>query len=148
MGTYSQKPSEIDRKWYVLDASKTPLGRLSTVAAGLLIGKGKVTRTSHIDGGDYVIVINSDSLVVTGNKREDKIYYRHSGFPGGLYQRTLNEQMERDSTQVIIKSVRGMLPVNKLRDGRLARLKVYAGAEHNHNAQQPKNFSLSKEGKK
>ena len=144
--TYSAKPTDVTRKWYVLDASEVTLGRLSTVAARLLIGKDKPMFTSHIDCGDYIIVINSDKLVVTGKKLEQKMYYHHSGFPGGLKEATLQEKLNKDSTQVIIKSVRGMLPVNKLRDGRLARLKVYAGNEHQHEAQQPVKRSL-KEGK-
>jgi large subunit ribosomal protein L13 len=146
MKTFSAKPSDITRTWYVIDASKAPLGRVSTQVASLLIGKGKPTITPHIDGGDYVIVINSDQLVVTGNKQEDKMYYHHSHYPGGLKTTALKDKMAKDSTSVIIHAVRGMLPVNKLRDGRLARLKVYAGSEHNHEAQKPVNFSL-KEGK-
>jgi large subunit ribosomal protein L13 len=113
--TYSVKPTEITRKWYVLDASKAPLGRVSTVAASLLIGKGKPQFTPHMDGGDFVIIINTDKLVVTGGKEDKKIYYRHSGYPGGLYKKTLREVIETDSTQAIQKAVRGMLPVNKLR---------------------------------
>jgi len=147
MNTYSAKPKDIIRKWYVLDAAEAPLGRLATVAASLLLGKGKPTLTPHIDGGDYVIIINSASLVVTGKKTQDKTYYRHSGFPGGLYSRSLAEQMKRDSNVVIIKAVRGMLPDNKLRAGRLARLKVYSDSEHAHTAQQPKTVTLKK-GKK
>lgn len=146
MKTYSAKPTEVTRKWYVLDASKASLGRLSTQVADLLTGKTKPQYTPHIDCGDYVIVINADNLVVTGTKATDKIYYRHTGFPGGIKQATLAEKMEKDSTDVIVKAVRGMLPVNKLRDGRLARLKVYAGAEHNHTAQQPEVIDV-KEGK-
>jgi large subunit ribosomal protein L13 len=137
MKTYSAKPADVTRKWYVLDASTMPLGRLSTKAASLLIGKGKPQVTAHIDCGDYVIVINAKNVVVTGNKATDKMYYRHSNFPGGLKQRTLTEQLEADPAEVIFRAVRGMLPVNKLRDGRLARLKIYAGAEHNHEAQKP-----------
>lgn len=147
MKTYSLKPKEISRKWYVIDASETPLGRLSTVAARLLIGKDKPSQSPHMDGGDFVIVINADKLVVTGNKRQGKIYYRHSGFPGGLHQRTLEEQMEIDSTKVIEHSIRGMLPVNKLRDGRLKRLKIYTGEEHNHHAQKPEKLDLKKGNK-
>lgn len=147
MKTYSAKPSDITRTWHVLDASEIPVGRLSTVAARLLIGKDKPSITSHIDVGDYVIVINSDSLVATGNKSGDKIYYRHSGFPGGIYQRTLGESMEKDSSQVIRHSIRGMLPVNKLRDARLARLKIYTGPDHQHNAQNPVKFEF-KRGKR
>jgi large subunit ribosomal protein L13 len=145
--TYSAKPSDITRKWYVLDAAEIPLGRLATHAASLLLGKGKPTITPHMDGGDYVIVINSASLVVTGKKQEDKKYHRHSGFPGGLYTRSLKEQMERDPNKVIHKAVRGMLPDNKLRDGRLARLKIYTDDQHNHTAQKPENLSLKKGNK-
>jgi large subunit ribosomal protein L13 len=147
MKTYSIKPSEVKRDWYILDASETPLGRLATEAASLLLGKRKPTVTPHIDGGDYVIVINSASLVVTGKKQEDKKYHRHSGFPGGLYTRSLKEQMERDPNKVIFKAVRGMLPDNKLRDGRLARLKIYTDDQHNHSAQKPKTLSLKKGNK-
>jgi large subunit ribosomal protein L13 len=144
MKTFSAKPSDITRKWYILDASEVPLGRLSTVAASLLLGKGKPTVTSHMDGGDFVIVINSDKLVVTGNKLEKKVYYRHSGFPGGIYKRTLQEAKDKDSTQVISHAIRGMLPVNKLRDGRLKRLKVYKDDQHQHSAQKPEVLSLKK----
>lgn len=144
MKTYSLKPQDITRKWYVIDASQVPLGRLSTVAARLLIGKDKPSQSPHIDGGDFVIVINAGKLVVTGKKRTDKIYYRHSGFPGGLYQRTLEEQLNIDATKIIEHSVRGMLPVNKLRDARLKRLKIHSGEEHNHNAQKPEALDLKK----
>jgi large subunit ribosomal protein L13 len=147
MKTYSLKPKDISRVWYVLDAAEAPLGRVSTIAARLLIGKDKPSQSPHMDGGDYVIIINADNLVVTGNKREDKSYYRHSGFPGGLYKRTLNEQMNIDSAKVIEHSIRGMLPVNKLRDGRLARLKIYGGSEHKHTAQSPEVISLKKGNK-
>ena len=143
--TYSAKPSDVTRVWYVIDASEAPLGRLSTKAATLLTGKGKPQFTHHIDCGDYVIVINADNLVVTGNKMQDKKYHRHSGFPGGIKTATLSEKMAKDSTEVVIKAIRGMLPVNKLRDERLKRLKVYAGSEHNHEAQNPVAFSV-KEG--
>jgi large subunit ribosomal protein L13 len=147
MKTFSIKPSEVSRKWYTLDAAEVPLGRLSTVAASLLLGKGKPTVTPHVDGGDYVIVINSSRLIVTGNKQTDKKYHRHSGFPGGLYTRSLNEQMARDPNKVIFKAVRGMLPDNKLRDGRLARLKIYPDDQHNHSAQKPQTLSLKKGNK-
>ncbi len=140
--TYSLKPSEITRKWYILDASEVPLGRLATVAASLLIGKGKPSVTAHIDGGDYVIVINANNLIVTGNKMQAKTYYRHSQYPGGLRQASLGEKMTKDSTQVIYAAVRGMLPVNKLRDGRLQRLKIYLDTEHKHEPQKPEVLSL------
>jgi large subunit ribosomal protein L13 len=147
MKTFSLKPKDISRVWYVLDASEVPLGRLSTTAASLLIGKGKPSVTAHVDNGDFVIIINTDKLVVTGNKLQGKKYYKHSGFPGGLRTRTLQEQMNLDSTKVIHDSVRGMLPVNKLRDGRLRRLKIYPGVDHQHHAQKPQVKSLKKEGK-
>jgi len=142
MKTFSAKPTDVKREWHVLDASEIPLGRLSTVAATLLTGKGKPMFTKHIDCGDFVVIINADQLVVTGKKTEQKMYYSHSGFPGGLTELTLREKMDRDSTQVITKAIRGMLPVNKLRDGRLMRLKVYAGTDHNHEAQAPKKVNL------
>lgn len=146
MKTYSAKPSDVTRKWYVVDASEVTLGRAATQIATLLTGKGKPQFTQHIDCGDYVIVVNSDNLVVTGKKMTDKKYYRHSGYPGGLKEASLEDKMAKDSTDVILKAVRGMLPVNKLRDERLKRLKIYAGTEHNHEAQKPEAFSL-KEGK-
>jgi len=144
--TFSAKPTDVTRKWYVIDASEAPLGRLATTVATLLTGKGKPMFTKHVDCGDYVIVINSDKLQVTGKKMTDKIYYRHSHHPGGIKSASLQEKMDRDSIEVIIQAVRGMLPVNKLRAPRLARLKVYGGSEHNHTAQQPEQISL-KEGK-
>ena len=146
MKTYSAKPTEVVRKWYVVDASEVPLGRLSTIVATMLTGKNKPMFTKHIDCGDFVIVINSDKLVVTGDKLNKKVYYRHSHYPGGLKEATLQEKIDKDSTEPIIHAIRGMLPVNKLRDGRLMRLKVYPGAEHKHEAQQPQKLSL-KEGK-
>lgn len=142
MKTYSAKPSDVTRKWYVLDASEANLGRVATQAASLLIGKGKPQFTSHIDCGDFVVIVNTDNLQVTGAKMTDKMYYRHSGYPGGLTETQLKDVMEKDSTKVLYEAVRGMLPVNKLRDGRLARLKLYAGEEHNHAAQKPENLSL------
>ena len=146
MKTFSQKPADVTRVWHVLDAREVPLGRLATVTASLLLGKGKPTVTAHVDGGDFVIVINADQLVVTGNKLEDKMYYHHSGYPGGLRETALKDKITQDSTTVITKAVRGMLPANKLRDGRLKRLKVYRGGEHQHEAQKPVTMSI-KEGK-
>ena len=143
--TFSQKPADVTRKWFVLDASEAPLGRVATRAASLLLGKAKPTLTPHTDGGDFVIIINAKNLVVTGNKAVDKNYYRHSGFPGGLYKRTLTEQMEKDPTEVLSRAIRGMLPVNKLRDGRLKRLKIYVDDAHNHAAQKP--ITVSVKGK-
>lgn len=145
MRTYSAKPTDVTRTWHILDASKTPAGRLSTVAARLLIGKDKPIFTHHIDVGDYVIVINASSLVATGNKMSDKTYFRHSGFPGGLYKKTMNEM---DPIRVIEHSIRGMLPVNKLRKARLARLKIYLDDQHNHTAQNPVQFGIKRKGSK
>ena len=147
MKTYSAKPSEVVRKWYVIDASQAPLGRVATQIATLLTGKGKPMFTHHIDCGDFVVVINAANIVVTGDKMKDKMYYSYSGFPGGLRERTMSEQMQKDPLLVIEKSVKGMLPVNKLRPARLARLKIYAGADHNHEAQKPELLDLKKGAK-
>lgn len=142
MKTYSQKPADVQRKWYILDASEASLGRLSTQAASLLLGKGKATVTSHTDGGDFVVVINAQNVKVTGGKELKKDYFRHSGYPGGIYKRSFSEQQAKSPESIIYKSVRGMLPDNKLRPGRLARLKVYAGEEHTHGGQKPEKISL------
>jgi len=142
--TYTQKPAEVTRKWVLVDASEATLGRVATTIAKYLIGKYKPTYTAHVDGGDYVVVVNADKLVVTGNKLEDKMYYRHSGFPGGIKQRTLQEQLNRDSTRVIYDAVTGMLPKNKLIDERLKRLKVYTGSEHANAAQSPQKVEVEK----
>lgn len=147
MKTYSAKPTDINRKWYVLDASQTPLGRLSTRAATLLTGKEKPQFTQNIDCGDYVVIINAANLQVTGNKMADKMYYHHSSYPGGLKEATLTEAMAKDPTKPVIHAIRGMLPVNKLRDARLARLKVYAGSEHPHDPQQPTTITIKKGAK-
>jgi large subunit ribosomal protein L13 len=146
MKTYSAKPTDVARKWYLIDASEAPLGRVATVAAGLLLGKGKPMFTKHIDCGDYVVIVNAENLVVTGAKLDKKIYYRHSNYPGGIKQETLSEKLAKDPASVIAQAVRGMLPVNKLRPGRLARLKVYSGTEHANTAQQPEVMSLKKAG--
>lgn len=135
--TYSAKPTEVTRNWLLIDASEAPLGRIATVIAGYLTGKHKPMYTAHIDCGDYVVVINADKLVVTGNKLTDKKYYRYSGYPSGLKTRTLGEQIERDSTKVIEHAVKGMIPKNKLSDERMARLRVFTGEEHAHTAQNP-----------
>ena len=142
MKTYSAKPTDVTRKWYVIDASDATLGRISTVAAQLLLGKGKPQFTKHIDCGDFVVIINAANLVVTGNKLIAKMYYHHSHYPGGLRETSLKEQLEKDPTKVIEHSIRGMLPVNKLRDDRLNRLKIYAGADHKHEAQKPEILNL------
>lgn len=142
MSTYSAKPTDVTRNWYIVDASEDSLGRVATKVATLLTGKGKPQFTKHIDCGDFVIVINAAQTVVTGDKLTKKIYYKHSDFPGGLKETSLGEKMEKDPTFAIRTAIRGMLPVNKLRDGRLLRLKVYAGADHNHAAQKPVQISV------
>jgi large subunit ribosomal protein L13 len=140
--TYSAKPGDVTRQWLLLDASKAPLGRVAGIAANLLTGKSKPMFTKHIDTGDFVIVINAEKAMVTGTKMENKIYYRHSGYPGSIKSATLKEKIEKDPTEVVYKAVRGMLPVNKLRKGRLARLKVYPGNEHAHAAQKPEKINI------
>ncbi|QHN42809.1 50S ribosomal protein L13 [Candidatus Mycosynbacter amalyticus] len=140
--TYSQKPSEITREWHLIDATELPLGRLSTVIAQLLTGKGKPTYTPHMDAGDYVVVINAKDVPVTGDKELQKIYYRHSGFPGGIKDARLEEVREKFPERIIEASVRGMLPKNKLQADRMARLKVFPGAEHAHTAQTPKKVEV------
>lgn len=140
--TYSQKKSEISRQWYILDATEAPLGRVATVAASLLIGKGKATFTPHMDGGDFVVIINAANTVVTGGKEDKKVYYRHSGYPGGLYRKTFRQIMESNPSDALYHAVRGMLPVNKLRKDRLARLKIYNDDNHNHAAQKPQKYDL------
>ena len=138
MKTYSQKSAEISREWWVIDASTMPLGKLAVVIADKLMGKSKVTFTPHIDNGDYVIVTNAKKLVATGDKMTDKKYYRHSGFPGGLTELSLEEVIEKDPSVAIKAAVKGMLPKNKLASDRLARLRIFDGAEHTHAAQNPK----------
>lgn len=135
--TFSQKPADVSRQWFVIDASEAPLGRVATVIAKYLIGKYKPTYTPHVDGGDYVVVINAEKAVLTGNKEEGKIYYRHSGFPGGIKDATAAEVREKFPERLIENAVKGMLPKNKLSPERMARLKIYAGSEHNHAAQKP-----------
>ena len=138
MKTYSQKGSEIQREWWLVDASTMPLGKLAVIIADKLMGKSKVTYTPHIDNGDYVVVINAKDLVVTGDKMVQKKYYRHSGFPGGLTELKLEEVIEKDPAVAIAAAVKGMLPKNKLAAERLKRLRVFDGAEHAHTAQTPK----------
>ena len=137
MKTFSLKPAEISRKWVVVDASEAPLGRLASVIATRLTGKYKPTFTPHVDDGDYVVVVNAEKIVVTGNKETAKVYYRHSQFPGGLKERTLKEARELNPAAILEKAVNGMVPKNKLAPERLARLRVFAGAEHTHEAQKP-----------
>ncbi|OGD79111.1 50S ribosomal protein L13 [Candidatus Collierbacteria bacterium RIFOXYB1_FULL_49_13] len=130
MNTVSLKASQINRRWHLIDLDGQILGRTATKAAGLLIGKHKPEYTSHIDSGDYVVVINTDKLKVTGKKLAQKTYYRHSGYPGNLKAQTLEEKMAQDSTKVFQKAVKGMLPKNKLQAPRMARMKIFKEATH------------------
>ncbi len=143
MKTYSAKTGEITRDWYVVDAEGQILGRLATQIADRLRGKGKPQYTPHIDSGDFVVVVNADKIAVTGNKLEDKMYYRHSGYPGGLKTRPLREQLERRPTEVLRKAVKGMLPRNRLARRQITKLKIYAGPVHPHEAQAPKTLEVS-----
>ena len=138
MKTYSQKASEIKRDWWLVDASTLPLGKLAVIIADKLMGKSKVSYTPHIDNGDYVVVTNAKLIRATGNKMTQKMYYRHSGFPGGLKELKLEEVIEKNPSVAIREAVKGMLPKNKLAADRLARLKIFDGAEHAHTAQNPK----------
>ena len=138
MKTYSLKGADVSREWWVIDASTLPLGKLAVVIADKLMGKSKVTYTPHIDNGDYVVVVNAKNLVVTGDKMVQKKYYRHSGFPGGIKELKLEEVIEKDPARAINEAVKGMLPKNNLAAERLKRLRVFAGPEHTHTAQNPK----------
>ncbi|MGZ4383251.1 MAG: 50S ribosomal protein L13 [Gaiellaceae bacterium] len=142
MKTFSAKPGEIARDWYLVDAEGKTLGRLATRIADTLRGKDKPQFTPHVDTGDFVVVVNAEKVAVTGKKLDDKIYYRHSGYPGGLRQRTLREQLDRRPAEVLRKAVKGMLPRNRLAAAQLQKLKIYAGPEHPHGAQQPKPLKL------
>lgn len=133
--TYSVKASDIERKWHVIDASDEVLGRLATRIAGLLMGKHKPMFTRHLDVGDFVVIINADKVRVTGNKSKQKMYYRHSGYPGGLKSVSLEKMMQTHPNRVIEHAVKGMLPRNKLNAGMMKRLKVYSGDSHPHTAQ-------------
>jgi large subunit ribosomal protein L13 len=143
MKTYNAKPGEISRDWYVVDADGQTLGRLATEIANVLRGKGKPQYTPHVDTGDFIVVVNAEKVHVTGNKLDQKLYYRHSGYPGGLRSRTLREQLDRRPEEVIRKAVRGMLPKNRLARRQITKLKIYAGPEHPHVSQAPKPLQLS-----
>ena len=138
MKTYSPKPTELSHDWYLVDAEGKTLGRLATMVATYLMGKQKPQYSAHLDCGDNVVIINAEKVNVTGNKLEDKKYYRHSGYPGGIKEINLADLLERKPTMAIEKAVAGMLPKNRLLDDRLRRLKVYAGPEHPHAGQSPK----------
>ncbi len=147
MKTYSAKPGDVTRAWYLIDASDASLGRIATKVATLLTGKGKPQFTAHIDCGDFVVITNASKLVVTGSKLQEKMYYHHSGYPGGLKERSLEEVIDIDASRAIFEAVRGMLPANKLRDPRLLRLKIYLGDQHKHEAQKPIVLDMKKGAK-
>ncbi len=140
--TYQANASDRERGWWVVDADGKTLGRLASQIANVLRGKNKPTYTPHVDVGDFVVVINAEKIAVTGKKRTDKRYYRHSGYPGGIRSRTLGEMLDRRPEEVIRKAVKGMLPRNKLARAQLRKLKVYAGSEHPHEAQKPKDLEI------
>jgi large subunit ribosomal protein L13 len=135
--TWNAKTGEIERRWYLVDAEGRTLGRLATEIADTLRGKKKPQYTPHVDTGDFVVVVNAEKVAVTGNKLDDKLYHRHSGYPGGLKSRPLRDELERRPTEVIRKAVKGMLPRNRLARQQLTKLKIYAGPEHPHEAQAP-----------
>jgi large subunit ribosomal protein L13 len=140
--TYSPKPGEVTRQWHVIDATDIVLGRLASQTAILLRGKHKPQFAPHLDTGDFVVVINAGKVALTGNKREDKYLYRHSGYPGGLSKRSYGELLDTRPERVIEKAVKGMLPKNTLGRKMLTKLKVYAGPDHPHAAQQPVPFEI------
>ncbi|MHA6785317.1 50S ribosomal protein L13 [Pseudonocardia saturnea] len=142
MSTYSPKPGDITRAWHVIDATDVVLGRLATHAATLLRGKHKPTYAPHMDTGDFVVIINAEKISVSGNKREGKFIYRHSGFPGGLRQRSVGEMIDKFPDRLVEKAIKGMLPKNKLGRAMGKKLKVYAGPNHPHAAQQPAAFEI------
>jgi large subunit ribosomal protein L13 len=142
MKTWNAKPGEVARDWYLVDAEGKTLGRLATRIADTLRGKTKAEYTPHVDTGDFVVVVNAEKIAVTGKKLDEKMYHRHSGYPGGLRSRTLREQLERRPTEVLRKAVKGMLPRNRLARTQLTKLKIYAGPEHPHEAQAPKPLNL------
>ncbi|MBW0093483.1 50S ribosomal protein L13 [Pseudonocardia sp. KRD-184] len=143
MSTYSPKPGDITRAWHVIDATDVVLGRLATHAATLLRGKHKPTYAPHMDTGDFVVIVNAEKISVSGNKRDDKFVYRHSGYPGGLRQRSVGEMIDKQPDRLVEKAVKGMLPKNKLGRAMGKKLKVYAGPSHPHAAQQPAAFEIT-----
>ena len=144
MKTYVATPLDRERNWLLVDAEGQTLGRLATQLADALRGKRKPTYTPHVDTGDFVVVINAEKIAVTGKKLEQKMYYKHSGYPGGLRERTLQEQLDRQPTEVLRKAVKGMLPRNRLARQQITKLKIYAGPEHPHAAQAPKPLEVRK----
>ncbi len=142
MKTFSAKHDEVERHWYLVDATNKTLGRLSTEIANRLRGKHKPIYTPHVDTGDYIVVVNASKIRVTGNKMQDKIYYKHSGYIGNMKSMNLETMLEKNPERVIMKSVKGMLPKNKLSNAMLKKLRVFAGPEHNHISQKPEVLEL------
>jgi large subunit ribosomal protein L13 len=142
--TYSPKPGEVDRTWHVIDAEDVVLGRLASHVATLLRGKHKPSFAPHVDTGDFVIIVNAEKVVLTGNKRDQAFAYRHSGYPGGLRKQSFGELLDTRPERLLEKVVKGMLPKNKLGRAQGKKLKVYAGPDHPHAAQQPKPFEIAK----
>lgn len=142
MKTYSANPQTVERDWFIVDAQDVILGRLATEIARRLRGKHKPEFTPHVDTGDYIVVINAEKIAVTGNKMQDKIYHHHTGYPGGIKSVNLRKLLETHPTRVIESAVKGMLPKNKLGRSMIKKLKIYAGADHNHQAQQPQTLSI------
>ena len=142
MKTFMQTKETVERKWYVIDAADKPLGRVATKAATILRGKHKATFTPHIDCGDYVIIVNASKVKLTGNKLEDKMYYNHSGYPGGLRERTAKTMVEKYPVEMVERAVKGMLPKNRLGRQIYRQLFVYAGSEHKHEAQKPERLEV------
>ncbi len=142
MKTFSAKHDEVERHWYLVDATNKTLGRLSTEIANRLRGKHKPIYTPHVDTGDYIVVVNASKIRVTGNKMQDKIYYKHSGYIGNMKSMNLETMLEKNPERVIMKSVKGMLPKNKLGNAMLKKLRVFAGPEHNHSSQKPEVLEL------
>ena len=143
MSTYTPKPGEIARNWHVIDAEDVVLGRLAVAAATLLRGKHKATFAPHVDGGDFVVIINASKIALTGNKRSDSLRYSHSGRPGGLKSISIGELLEKDPRKAVEKAVWGMLPKNKLSRQLIKKLKVYSGPEHPHAAQKPQAYQFN-----
>ena len=142
MPTYSPKPGDITRAWHVIDANDVVLGRLATHAATLLRGKHKPTFAPHVDTGDFVVIVNAEKVAVSGNKREDKFVYRHSGYPGGLRQKSVGQMIDTQPDRLVEKAIKGMLPKNRLGRAMAKKLKVYAGPSHPHGAQNPQPFEI------
>ncbi len=141
--TFTPKAGEITRQWHIIDATDIVLGRLASQTAVLLRGKHKATFAPHVDTGDFVVIINAEKVALTGAKREQKLAYRHSGYPGGLRSRTYVEMLERYPAKAVEKAIQGMLPKNSLARAQLTKLKVYAGSEHPHQAQLPQPFEIT-----